>query len=268
MRENGPRPPGGLQTNLVFSNRVLGYIFLGLLLSPGLASADPASDAAYASVLERFVRDGRVDYAALKYSRAGLDLFLADASNLQRSEFSAWPKPDRLAFLINVYNAATLRLIIDRYPIKSIRKIGPLWNPKAPWTQPVVTLFGSPTSLDDLEQRMIRPAFQEPRVHFALVCAARGCPPLRSEPYEGARLNAQLDNQAWIFLTQNSKNSLDETTKTAYLSPIFKWYLKDFGGSKKSLLAYLKKWLPAAENYYIEWTPYDWSLNDRPPGPL
>ncbi len=150
----------------------------------------------------------------------------------------------------------------DRYPLASIRKIGPIWNPKAPWALPVVKLFARTMSLDDLEQRTIRIRFKEPRAHFALVCAAKGCPPLRSEPYEGARLDAQLDDQARAFLRQTEKNRVDPAAKRAHLSPIFKWYLEDFGGTKTALLRNLRKWLAVEEEWAIAWTNYDWSLNE------
>ena len=217
----------------------------------------------YARVLSGRVREGRVDYAGLKAARADLDAYLSGAAAVTRAEYDAWTQRERLAFLLNVYNAETLRLIVDRYPIASIRKIGPIWNPKAPWTLPVVKLFGRTMSLDDLELRTIRVEFKEPRVHFALVCAAKGCPPLRSEPYSGARLDAQLEDQARTFLAQAEKNRVDPAAKRAYLSPIFKWYLADFGGSKPSLLAYLRERLPVKEDWSISWTDYDWALNEE-----
>lgn len=231
-----------------------------------LLAAAPARAAGAApglvAVLKDRVHDGRVDYAGLKSDRGGLDAWLDSAAAVPEKEFDAWPREARLAFLVNVYNAATLRLIVDHYPVASIRKIGPFWDPKAPWHQPVVRLFGRTMTLDDLEQGLIRSKYKEPRVHFALVCAAKGCPPLRSEPYEGARLSAQLDDQARTFLSQKAKNDASSSGKTAYLSPIFKWYMEDFGGRKASVLAFVKKWLPVETDWDVAWTDYDWSLNE------
>jgi hypothetical protein len=99
-------------------------------------------------------------------------------------------------------------------------------------------------------------------IPFALVCAAKGCPPLSSEAYDEARLDAPLDEQARAFLSQKAKNSADAGMKTAALSPIFKWYLEDFGGSKKSVLKFARKWLPVEEDWTVTWTDYDWSLNE------
>jgi hypothetical protein len=226
-----------------------------------LLAALPAS-AGLDAVLSARVREGRVDYAGLKRNSSGLDAWLAAAAAIDENEFKDLPREQRLAFLINLYNAATLRLILDHYPIASIRDIGPAWNPNKAWKLPVVKVFGRTVTLDQLEQEMIRPVFNEPRAHFALVCAAKGCPPLRSEAYDGERLDAQLDDQARAFLSQKAKNDASKAGETAYLSPIFKWYMKDFGGSKKSVLRFVNKWLPVEEGWAVEWTVYDWSLNE------
>jgi len=227
-----------------------------------LLAALPAS-AGLNEVLSARVHEGRVDYAGLKKDPAGLDAWLAAAAAADESEFKGRPREQRLAFLINLYNAATLRLILDRYPIASIRDIGPAWDPNKAWKLPAVKVFGRTVTLNQVEHEMIRPVFNEPRAHFALVCAAKGCPPLRSEAYDGARLDAQLDDQARTFLSQKAKNDASKAGETAYLSPIFKWYMKDFGGSKKSVLRFVRKWLPVEETWAVDWTVYDWSLNEE-----
>jgi hypothetical protein len=214
------------------------------------------------AVFSAHVREGRVDYAGLKKDSARLDAWLASAAKVDESDFKGWPRDQRLAFLINLYNAATVRLILEHYPIASIRKIGPIWDPSKAWKLPVVKVFGRVVTLNEVEHQMIRPVYKEPRVHFALVCAAKGCPPLRSEAYEGARLDAQLEDQARTFLAQKAKNHARADEKTAHLSPIFKWYMEDFGGSKQSVVAFVKKWLPVQDNWGVEWTEYDWSLNE------
>lgn len=214
------------------------------------------------AVLSMRVRDGRVDYAGLKKDPAGLGAWLAAAAKVDETDFKGRPRDQRLAFLINLYNAATLRLILDHYPIASIRKIGPVWDPNKAWKLPVVNVFGRSVTLNQVEHEMIRPVYREPRAHFALVCAAKGCPPLRSEAYDGARLNAQLDDQARTFLFQKAKNDAGRAGETAYLSPIFKWYIEDFGGSKKSVLNFVKRWLPVEDVWTVEWTEYDWALNE------
>lgn len=214
------------------------------------------------ATLSAHVREGRVDYGSLKSDSSAMDAWLGAAAKADEADFNRRPREERLAFLLNLYNAATLRLILDHYPIESIRKIGPVWDPNKAWKLPAVKVFGRTVTLNTVEHEMIRPIFKEPRVHFALVCAARGCPPLRSEAYDGTRLNAQLDDQARTFLSQKAKNDASRAGQTAYLSPIFKWYMADFGGSKKSVLAFVKKWLPVEDGWAVEWTDYDWSLNE------
>ncbi|TBR20886.1 DUF547 domain-containing protein [bacterium] len=223
-------------------------------------SADPA--AGLDLVLRRSVQQGRVDYQGLLRDSQGLDAWLASAAGTDETEFKSWQRSDRLAFLINLYNAATLRLILDHYPIHSIRKVGPVWDPNKAWKLPVVRVFGRAVTLNQVEHELIRPVYKDPRVHFALVCAAKGCPPLRSEAYAGGRLDAQLDDQARVFLSQRAKNDASPAGKTAYLSPIFKWYIEDFGGSKKGVLNFVRNWLPVSEDWAVEWTEYDWSLNE------
>lgn len=240
--------------------------FLILILSAGEVCRAADFDSAQAQLnaaLSTRVREGRVDYAGLKKDSSDLDAWLDAAAKADEADFKGRPREERLAFLINVYNAATLRLILDRYPIASIRKIGPVWDPNKAWKLPAVRIFGRTVTLNAVEHEMIRPVFKEPRVHFALVCAAKGCPPLRSEAYDGARLNAQLDDQARSFLSQKAENDASRGGKTVHLSPIFKWYMEDFGGSKKSVLAFVKKWLPVEEGWTVDWTEYDWSLNEN-----
>lgn len=229
---------------------------------PGTARDFDGARADLDAVLGARVREGRVDYAALRKDPSRLDAWLASAEKVRESDFKGWPREERLAFLINLYNAATLRLILDHYPVASIRKIGPVWDPNKAWKLPVVKVFGRSVTLNQVEHEMIRPVFKEPRVHFALVCAAKGCPPLRSEAYAAARLDAQLDDQTKAFLNQGAKNGADVASRTARLSPIFKWYQEDFGGTKRSVLSFVKKWIPVRDDWSVEWTEYDWSLNE------
>ena len=143
-------------------------------------------------------------------------------------------------------------------------------NPGAAWRRLSVRFGGQVMSLDHLENKIIRVDYHEPRIHFALVCAARGCPPLRSEPYVGRRLASQLDDQAKQFLAAAGKNRFDAAKDTLWLSPIFKWYKEDFVASAGSVSAYIKPYLPEelrqalgrSSNPKIRYTNYDWGLND------
>ncbi|MCL4179698.1 MAG: DUF547 domain-containing protein [Verrucomicrobia bacterium] len=217
-------------------------------------------------ILQTYVKDGLVDYAALKTRRQPLDQYLAEVASVAEADFKGWTEPRRLSFLLNAYNAYTLQLIIDHYPVKSIKDIGSFF--KGPWDQPVVRLFGRTLTLNNLEHDIIRKDYPDPRIHFALVCAARGCPPLREEAYLAARLDEQLDDQARQFLATPTKNRVDAGARTVYLSPIFKWYGADFEKKHGSVLAALQPYWPKAstaalaqESLKIRYDDYDWSLN-------
>ena len=235
-----------------------------------LAAAAHAFDHAHAAfdgVLKQNVSDGLVSYAALKAAPRALDDYLAALAAVPEAEFKVWSEPQRLAFLINLYNAATLRLILDHYPLKSIRSIGLL--PGAAWKQEGVSLFGKKISLDHVEHGIIRQNYREPRAHFALVCAARGCPPLRAEAFVAVRLDAQLAEQGRTFLSQTEKNRVDATTGTVHLSPIFKWFSGDFEAASGSVVKFVTPFFSTAaqralgsREFKIAYTDYDWTLND------
>jgi hypothetical protein len=239
-----------------------------LLWSGPAARGFDQNHARYATVLETFVQDGLVDYAGLKAAPAELLAYLDAAADVKESQFEKWTRPQQLAFLINVYNAATLKLVADHYPVKSIKKIGGLFT--SPWSLPVVRLWGQTNSLDWLEHEIIRARYSEARIHFALVCAARGCPPLRREPLLGPRIEEQLNDQGRIFLAQTAKNHFDAASGTLHLSPIFKWFHDDFAAEAGSVQAFVRRyWNPAEAaklsqpKLRVRYTDYDWSLNAR-----
>jgi hypothetical protein len=139
---------------------------------------------------------------------------------------------------------------------------------KGPWDQPGVRLFGRTLTLNHLEHDIIRKDYPDPRIHFALICAARGCPPLRDEVYVAERLEEQLNDQARQFLATPVKNRVDAGARTVYLSPIFKWYGADFEKKHGSVLAAMQPYWPkesasalAQGGFKIRYSDYDWSLN-------
>lgn len=254
-----------------WSRCAAGLAVIGCLLGLELLQAaifDP-NHALLDRTLKAHVRDALVDYVGLKARRGDLDRYLEEVAEVQEGTFKAWEEAQQLAFLINTYNAATLQLVIDHYPVASIKKIG-TWL-KGPWDQPVVRLWGSMLTLNDLEHKILRVRYDEPRIHFALVCAARGCPPLRSEAYVASRLGAQLDDQARRFLAESEKNRVDVQGRTVYLSPIFRWYGEDFVKGPGSVLRALLPFWPASvaeqvdEDFKVRTTAYDWTLNERKP---
>jgi hypothetical protein len=168
-----------------------------------------------------------VDYAAFKRDLPILRAYVKSTETVNRLDFDTWSKPQQLAFLINVYNARTVELVLTVYPkLKSIKDLGNLIE--SPWKKRFFILFDTPTSLDDIEQGLIRGSgrYNDPRVHFALNCASIGCPALRPEAYDGARLEAQLEEQTHHFLADRTRNGF--VAGSLRVSPLFDWYRTDF----------------------------------------
>jgi len=224
--------------------------------------------AAFTAVLQSHVKNEKVNYAALKASPDALGSYLASLAAVKEGIFNGWSKDQRLAFLINLYNAATLKLVVDHYPVKSIKDIGSFI--KGPWDQPVVHVFGQTVTLNHIEHDIIRAKYDEPRAHFALVCASIGCPPLRAEAFDAARLNEQLDDQGKVFFATTAKNRVDAKGGVLYLSPIFKWFTKDFTAKSGSVDKFVAPFFNDADKASIlsgkldiEYTDYSWSLNKQ-----
>src|SRR5262245_16725581 len=175
-----------------------------------------AATSSYAAALKTYVDDqGMVNYRALRANRTQLDDFAASVGRLDPKVYEGWEEPEKIAFLINAYNALTLEAILANYPIKpsvtgamlypknSIRQIPGVWD------RLEFQLLGKPATLDDMEHRMLRKQFNEPRIHMALVCASIGCPTLRNEPYVAERLSEQLDDQTRKFISNPLKFRID-----------------------------------------------------------
>lgn len=246
-------------------------VLLGAILPSLFAGETPEADlhSGFTTILQTHCSDSKVDYKLLKKNRKTLDNYIDKLSKISLSNYQNWSKEEKLAFLINYYNAATLQLIIDNYPVKSIKNIGGFFS--SPWKIEFVQLFGEKHNLDYIEHELLRKNFSEPKVHFALVCASIGCPPLRNEAYTGSELWDQLNDQASIFLKDKEKNYWDAKSKTLYLSPIFKWFEDDFVKQSGLVYAYIQSFLPEDDriqinrltkgNPRIKYTKYDWELN-------
>jgi hypothetical protein len=174
---------------------------------------------------------------------------------------------DALAYWIDVYNAVTLNLVLENYPLESIKDLGGVLS--SPWKRKLIVVEERELSLDEIENSIIRPSFREPRIHFALNCAAKSCPPLRAEAYTGERLDEQLEEQTIAFLWNPAENGLDEKGRLA-LSRIFDWYRSDFEEAAGSVVEFVRPYLPAlqgedpAEAVPVRYREYDWSLNEAP----
>jgi Protein of unknown function, DUF547 len=225
------------------------------------AGSKPVDDTIYAGLLHRYVDHGRVDYAGFKKEEARLDAYLDQMArvvpgNLERSQ--------QMAFYINLYNAATIKLILTGYPgVKSIKDLGSLFE--SPWKKKIVRLDGRTVTLDHIENDILRARFKDPRIHFAINCASKSCPPLAPEPYSGATLDAQLNKAAAAFINNPRSNYLQGGI--LYVSHIFKWFAEDFhddviGFFKKYAAGRLKEALDQARQpLEVKYLEYDWSLN-------
>jgi hypothetical protein len=218
-----------------------------LILLAGSALGAQDSQTFDHSIFDDLLRDhvspeGLVDYDAFAVN-PDFQRYLELLSDAQPASLSA---ADALALWINAYNAYTIQLINrhgERKSIRNINKTLGLFSIKGPWKERLAKVAGKVWTLDEIEHEVIRTRFSEPRIHFALVCAALGCPPLRSEAYSGEELEAQLDDQANKFLVKSpTKNRVDTDERVVHLSRIFDWYRDDFppgsGGFGRFLAQY------------------------------
>ena len=245
---------------------------LGQAQATTTVQRDSVSHKPFSRLLARYVdAEGDVDYAALKREGAGaLEAYL---QQLAAADPSTLSRDARLAFWINAYNAHTLGLILEHYPLQNIWGItpGPV-EPKdnSPFQLEVGVVADTMRTLDEIEHEIIRPRFDAPRIHFALVCAAKSCPRLRREAYVGPRLDAQLDAQARAFLQHPRKNRIPADSSSIALSSIFKWYGSDFGATPTALQQALARYFDGRTrerlqrgDFAIRYLPYDWTLNDQ-----
>ena len=206
---------------------------------------------------------GWVDYRGLSRDSGKLDAYLV---HLAEAPFDELGRDEKLALLLNAYNAFTLRLILDYYPIDSIRSI-----PEDRRWDAVRWKVGPRTwSLNQIEHEQIRPKFREPRIHFTLVCAAIGCPPLRSEAYTAERLDEQLKDQARNVHSHGRWFRLAADGRDVWLTSLYRWYRGDFEQVAGSVLGFASRYAPALKAVLdsgrtptIHWLDYDWSLNSQ-----
>ncbi|NBW41429.1 DUF547 domain-containing protein [bacterium] len=210
-----------------------------------------------------------VHYKRAKELRKDREEIRANLERVSRAQFDSWSNNQQLAFLINAYNFMTIELVIKHYPVRSIKDIGTFFV--GPWKQKFFTLFGDVRDLDFIEHGLIREMFLEPRIHFALVCASRGCPSLQKEVYVAEKLDEQLDFATRQFLQDKAHNRIDHEGKKLFLSKIFSWYEDDFLLFSDSLQEFALRYMgdnslkspgAAALNYRVVYSEYDWALND------
>lgn len=259
----------------------IGALFV---ISSTSAPAFDHSHRAWNTLLAKHVQvapDGnssRVGYKGLTADRAQFKTYLNSLSAVSETEYQGWSKPQRLAFLINAYNAWTIDLVLSRYPdLKSIKDLGSVFQ--SPWKKKFVSLLGQEFSLDEIEHGMVRApgVFDDPRIHAAVVCASIGCPMLRAEAFTADRLETQLEDGMRRFLADRSRNRFDANSGRLLASKIFEWYGKDFEKGykgfdtlKTTMARYAEQLASTPEarervrrgDYKFEFLDYDWRLND------
>lgn len=227
--------------------------------------------AAWDALLRRVVIPGsdgvnRVDYKALAGAEAAaLDRIVDGFAAVEISRFN---RAEQLAYWINLYNAVTLQTVAAHYPVDSIRDIdiSPGWFSNGPWGAELVAVEGEALTLNDIEHRILRPIWDDPRIHYAVNCASIGCPDLATRAYRGDTIETMLDRAARGYI--NDPRGVTIAGDRVTVSKIYDWFLEDFGGSTKSLLAHLGKYAeaPLADRLAglreIDGTAYDWALND------
>nr|WP_299387490.1 DUF547 domain-containing protein [Allomuricauda sp.] len=207
----------------------------------------------WGEMLKNYVdEEGNVDYKGFKKNVAQLDAYLDQLA--QNTPAAQWSKNEKLAFYINLYNAATVKLIVDHYPLQSIKDIPGRWKKK--W----IALGDDLVSLNEVEHQVLR-KMDEPRIHFAINCASYSCPKLLNVPFTAQSMERLLSKTAVDFVNDKKRNRFEG--RRAYLSKIFRWYKGDFT-ENKSLLGYINTYLenPAPKDAQINYLDYDWSLNE------
>jgi len=255
-------------------NRLAGELLKSCIVTALLAGALPAAaDDAYARLLRAHVRPGEVggirlnlvDYRAVKADPAYAEALAALAEARVEALGS---DAEREAFWINAYNLLAIKAVLDQYPTVSIKDGGSLFSPI--WKKSIGAVGGPPYSLDAIEHGILRKAFREPRVHFAIVCASLSCPDLRPEPFVAARLGAQLDGQTAAFLGNPAKGLAPGADgRSARVSSIFKWFAGDFESSggvpafiRAKAASDVAVRIRALTDAGLSYLDYDWSLND------
>lgn len=229
------------------------------------AVTDPVDNSIYARLLKKYVNEkGLVNYKGMKSEEKELKKYLDMISNNPPTE--KWSKNDQMAYWINAYNAYTIQLILNHYPVQSIKDIGSKIKipfVTTPWASKFFRIGGKEMSLDNIEHGTLRRKYNEPRIHFALVCAARSCPRLRNEAYEGDKLLAQLDEQGVDFLNNPAKNAV--TPRKASLSKYFDWYKGDWKENGKSVDDWVNRYSKTkiSKETPISYLEYNWALNEQ-----
>jgi hypothetical protein len=250
----------------IFNTLVAAVLFILSLKSCKISDYQsdslPVSHEVWNSLVQKYAsNDGKVNYPGFIQDSVQFNSYLSILKNNHPNQKN-WTEKEQLAYWINAYNAFTVKLIVDHYPLKSIKDIKkglPFIN--SVWDIKFIKIEGATYDLNNIEHSILRTKFNEPRIHFAINCASISCPNLRNEAFTVDRLEEQLTEQAKLFLNDPAKNKI--TKDKIELSSIFSWFKKDFK-KKGSLVDYLNKYAPVQidKNADIDYLDYDWNLNE------
>ncbi|MBX7152796.1 DUF547 domain-containing protein [bacterium] len=231
-------------------------LFISLIFLSVHTISAQVSHALWDQLLKTYIStSGNINY--IEFDRTALKNYLQTLSATQPQP--NWSVDAQKAYWINAYNAFTVSLVLENYPVKSIKDIGGFF--KSPWDKLFISIGGKSYTLNQIEHDILRKQFNDPRIHFAIVCASRSCPVLRREAFEPSTLNRQLDEQVKSFLRDQSKNRL--ASQTIRLSKIFDWFKDDFT-KDGTLIDFLNQYsnIKIDQKAKIEYLEYDWSLNE------
>ncbi len=247
------------------------FLMIGLIIlscaspsAPNQIGAKPPSHDAWNALLQAHVsNDGKVDYKGFIKDSVLLNQYLDTLSN-HPPDKNSWSREEQQAYWVNAYNAFTVKLIVDHYPVESITDLHP--KPYVPlvhtvWHIKFFKIGGVDFNLDQIEHSILRKQFDEPRIHFAIVCASFSCPPLRNEAFTAPDINRQLDDQARVFINDPVRNTISEDAID--ISEIFNWFNGDFT-KNNSLIDFLNQYssVKIKSSAKVNYKDYNWSLNE------
>ena len=234
----------------------------GLLMAIFSFAQKAPSHQQWDKLVKKYVNEaGMVNYKGFQKDKSEFDAYLKTLSD--NAPQKNWDEKDQIAYWINAYNAFTIDLILQHYPVKSIKDIGgKIYKINTAWDIKFIKIGGEKYDLNNIEHKFLRRKFDDPRIHFAIVCASMSCAKLRREAYTGDKLEAQLEDQGKDFLNDKSKNNI--TADKAQLSKYFSWYKGDFT-KKGSLTDFINKYSKTkiTDNTKISSLDYNWSLNEQ-----
>ncbi|NNE28427.1 MAG: DUF547 domain-containing protein, partial [Saprospiraceae bacterium] len=221
---------------------LLCFFLLACGVSPHYSDSTPIQHDLWGSLVRKHVSpEGKVNYKGFKKDSYLLDQYLSLISQSHPNEKN-WSETERLAYWINAYNAFTIKIMIDHYPVKSIKDIRkgiPFIN--STWDVKFIEIEGQTYDLNNIEHGILRKQFSEPRIHFAIVCASASCPILRREAFTSEKLEKQLEEQSFDFINDTTKNLITSESK-AQLSKIFSWFSGDFKIEGASVIDYVNRY--------------------------